>query len=332
MTNHIRRILLFPILTALLNIPIAASAEVSVRTTLDSVTVEMGDRTMIHVEILNDGEQGQVVGIPQQGQEIQGVEFLEITNTESDLGNGRRQLQYDILLQAFEPQMVTMPRIGYAVGVDTTFAEILTLNVRPVALDSLTTINPIPDNFTVSIESKWYDFVPDWLADFWYWIILGILVIALGVTVFILYKKNGKTLFPRKKVVPPYEQAIINLEKLRNSNLIERGHIKEYYTRLIDILREYLMGRYTIYAMEMTSSQILDAIKQHPEASQAKSDLRQLFRVADFVKFAKVLPPQDDNIRSFNVVKQFVEETRPAIPEEISETDNKDNIEDQKKQ
>ena len=139
-------------------------------------------------------------------------------------------------------------------------------------------------------------------------------------------------MLPRKKVVPPYEQAIINLEKLRNSNLIERGHIKEYYTRLIDILREYLMGRYTIYAMEMTSSQILDAIKQHPEASQAKSDLRQLFRVADFVKFAKVLPPQDDNIRSFNVVKQFVEETRPAIPEEISETDNKDNIEDQKKQ
>lgn len=73
MTNHIRRILLFPILTALLNIPIAASAEVSVRTTLDSVTVEMGDRTMIHVEILNDGEQGQVVESPSKARRYKGL-------------------------------------------------------------------------------------------------------------------------------------------------------------------------------------------------------------------------------------------------------------------
>ena len=289
------------------------SAEVIVHSTVDSVTVEMGDRTMMRVEVLTDGEEGVVVGIPQKGQEVQGVEFLEITSDRTDLGNGRSQLSYEILMQAFEPQLVTLPRIGFAVGTDTTFADVLSLNVRPVDLDTLTTINKIEG--TVSVKSKWYDAMPDWLADYWLWIIIAIIIIAAGSGIYYLYKKNGKTLIPRRKPVPPYEKALQELERLRQANLPQKGHVKEYYTRLIDILREYLMKRYGIYALEMTSSQILASIKEHPEASQARAELRQLFQVADFVKFAKVLPPPDDNVRSFNVVKEFIEETKPVEPE-----------------
>lgn len=294
-------------------------AEVIVHNSVDSVTVEMGDRTMMRVEVLTDGEDGTVVGLPQKGQEIQGVEFLEISSDRTELGNGRSQLTYEILLQAFEPQLVTLPRIGYAIGTDTAFAEVLTLNVRPVDLDTLTTINKIEG--TVSVKSKWYDALPDWVADYWLWIILAIVAIAAGWVVYKLYKKNGNTLIPRRKPVPPYEKAMNELERLRQANLPQKGHIKEYYTRLIDILREYLMKRYGIYALEMTSSQILAAIKEHPEASQARAELKQLFQVADFVKFAKVLPPPDDNVRSFNVVKEFIEETKPVEPEEENDAD-----------
>ena len=93
---------------------------------------------------------------------------------------------------------------------------------------------------------------------------------------------------PAQKVVPPYEQAIINLEKLRNSNLIERGHIKGILHRgLLTYYVNIWWGRYTIYAMEMTSSQILDAIKQHPEASQAKSDLKAIIPCRRFRKICK---------------------------------------------
>lgn len=309
-----------------LGIPNTSDAEVIVHARLDSVTVEMGDRTMMHVEVLHDGEQGTVVGLPSKGQEVQGVEFLEITPDKADLGNGRQQLSYEILLQAFEPQLVTLPKIGYAVGTDTTYSDALTLNVRPVDLDTLTTINKVEG--TVSVESKWYDVMPDWLADYWLWIILALLLIGLGVVVYFLYKKNGKTLLPRKKPVPPYEKAMLELERLRQANLPEKGHVKEYYTRLIDILREYLMKRYGIFALEMTSSQILQAIKEHPEAAQAKAELSQLFRVADFVKFAKVQPMPDDNVRSFNVVKEFIEETKPVEqPEEQEQSSDSDSAE-----
>lgn len=286
------------------------NATVAVRSAIDSVTIEMGDRAVMRVDVFADKtDVGNVVGIPQKGMEHEGVEFLEINSEENDTPDGQRHIAYEILFQAFEPKLVTMPKVGYAVGSDTTFADVLTLNVRPVDLDSLTTINPVEG--TVSIERKWFDVFPDWLLDFWYWILLGIVILGGGVAVYFLYKKNGKTLIPRKKPVPPYEQAINDLEQLRNSNLIEKGHVKEYYTRLTDILRRYLSARFGIYAPEMTSSQTIEAIASHPEASLAKADLKQLFRVADFVKFAKVLPPPDDNIRSFSVVKEFVEETKP---------------------
>lgn len=310
------------------SVAFSAKADVTVRSSIDSVTVEMGDRAMMHVEIISDkGDGGSVTGIPEKGTEHEGVEFLEINKENTDMPDGMILQKYDILFQAFEPRLVTMPRIGYAIGTDTTYSDILTLNVRPVELDSLTTINPVEG--TVSLESKWFDIFPDWMLDYWYWIILGLLVAGLGVAVYFLYKKNGKTLLPHKKIIPPYEQAIIDLDALKSSNLIEKGHIKEYYTRLTDILRRYLSSRFGIYAPEMTSTQTITAISEHPEASKAKSDLKQLFRVADFVKFAKVLPLPDDNIRSYNVVREFVEETRPVEDDKDGGKDSPDTESDQ---
>ncbi|MDE7125872.1 MAG: hypothetical protein K2O12_05275, partial [Muribaculaceae bacterium] len=78
--------------------------------------------------------------------------------------------------------------------------------------------------------------------------------------------------------------------------------------------------------------QTLQAIAAHPEASQARTSLKELFKVADFVKFAKVLPPPDDNIRSFNLVREFVEETKPAEDnvDNDSATNLQENIESDK--
>ncbi|MDE5633555.1 MAG: hypothetical protein K2I51_02675, partial [Muribaculaceae bacterium] len=40
--------------------------------------------------------------------------------------------------------------------------------------------------------------------------------------------------------------------------------------------------------------------------------MRNILQIADFVKFAKVRPLPDANVRAFNEALQFVEETRPA--------------------
>ena len=52
--------------------------------------------------------------------------------------------------------------------------------------------------------------------------------------------------------------------------------------------------------------------------------MERVVEIADFVKFAKVRPLPDDNVRAFSDSMQFVEETRPAP--ETSEDSASDDI------
>jgi hypothetical protein len=150
------------------------------------------------------------------------------------------------------------------------------------------------------------------------WYLLGIFVIAAGICAYlILTHKVEVNILPQKKRLPPDVIAINRLTALKEAQLWERGQEKEYYTQLIDILREYLQERFSINAMEMTSSQILKALQSNEETRLPHTHMQKVVEIADFVKFAKVRPLPDDNVRAWQNALQFVEETKPAPePEE----------------
>lgn len=139
------------------------------------------------------------------------------------------------------------------------------------------------------------------------------MLIAAGVCAYlILTKKVDVPLVPKKKPLPPYQLAMQRLEHLRGENLWQNGQEKEYYTRLTDILRDYLQGRFGINAMEMTSTQIVNALSSNDETRDSNRHMQAILEVADFVKYARMRPIPDDNVRSFNNALEFVEETKPV--------------------
>jgi hypothetical protein len=243
------------------------------------------------------------------------VDIIDVNSDTTALTGGGSRVEYNVLIQAFDPGMVTLPPFRFALGTDTAESDIVTLKVTEVDLDSLTTINPMES--IVAPNSKWYDVIPDW----WYWVVIGLAVVAIGVGLYILYRKNGSIIIKRKPVIPPYELAIQQLNELRTQKLAELGQEKEYYTRLTDILRQYLDGRFGINAMEMSSTQILYSIKHNDETKMSTEQIQQILEIADFVKFAKVRPLPDDNIKTFNSALDFVEATKPA-PVEGEDADN----------
>ena len=86
--------------------------------------------------------------------------------------------------------------------------------------------------------------------------------------------------------------------------------------------------------MEMTSRQILGALKNNKETRDKRDYIRQILNMADFVKFAKVRPLPDDNIASFENALKFVEETKPLPPaddEQSPETNQNQNDNSKKK-
>ena len=276
---------------------------------IDSTALEMGSRATITIDISDPAGKGHFVDMPQEGMEN---EVFDVINVESDTFPAG--YQHRILIQAFTPGDLTLEPFRYAYGNDTARSAHLSLKVLPVELDSLETINPMKS--IANPPRRWYDFIPSYFI----WIIVGLALLSIIVALIILYRKNGTIIPRRQKPIDPYEEAMRQLRSLHDRRLAENGQEKEFYTALVDILRKYLERRFGINAMEMSSTQILQSLKANPDTRDNQPRIKQILEIADFVKFANVRPMPDDNVKTYNNVVSFVEDTKPAPVEDEDET------------
>ena len=272
----------------------------------------------LHLEVLGEiGSEGDLL-LPDTI--WQDVEISSVGDpTYNDLGNGRRQMLRDIIVQSFDSGVYTLPPVLYIDGGDTFISNRPVLKVLPVPVDTLKTVHDYAD--VVNPKRQILDYVPDWMADYGLWILIALLALAAGGYLWLRYKKKG-TILPVavKPEEPPYEMAIRQLDQLKSESLCERGEEKQYYTRLTDILRVYLQRRFDINAMEMTTTQIRHAIRKNETTRMSEQQLIKVLEMADFVKFAKVRPLPDDNVAAMRSATQFVEDTRPQ-PEPETQQD-----------
>lgn len=301
---------------------IAASAKVqaapaTIKANLDSAQIVMGQVTAMHVSITKDGNDNvTLMQIPDTL--MTGVEVNSRTKPDTiDLGNNRQEIRQDIIIQSFDSGLYMLPQLKLLHGRDTIKSNQVVLKVLPANVDTLKTIHDYAP--VVDIDRQWVDYIPEWLLDYGWWILIGLALIAIGAYSWWRWLRPGKTPKP-KKIEPPYNVAMRELMQLDSENLPARGEEKEFYTRLTEILRVYLQQRFNINAMEMTSSQILDELKANEETRMTRQHMQQVLEVADFVKFAKMRPLPDDNVKSFQSALTFVEDTKP-VPKPDPSTD-----------
>ena len=65
------------------------------------------------------------------------------------------------------------------------------------------------------------------------------------------------------------------------------GKIKEYYSTLTDIAREYIEGQFGVNAVEMTTDEILEEVRGLDFEPSVYGKLKDTMELADLVKFAK---------------------------------------------
>lgn len=297
--------------------------KVSVKASLDSAYILMGRVTPLTLEVIEPASASGALLLPPDTLTT-GVEIAAVLPPDTtDLGNSLRQIRHTLILQSFDSGLYVLPPLPYvlAPGNDTILSNHLSLKVIPVPVDTLATIHDYAD--IAASPSRWYDFLPDFITDYWGWILVALIIIAGGIAAWlILSKKVTVPLLPKEKPLSPYEVAISQLSQLKADQLCEHGREKDYYTRLTDILRQYLESRFSINAMEMTSSQIMRSLRDNPETRNSSALMKDILEIADFVKFAKVRPLPDDNVRSFNRAVSFVEDTKPAPEPEPAEGDD----------
>ena len=294
---------------------IAMGGNVTFKARLDSASLLMGKTTALHLEITQDKAARGFFPNEQADTLNAMVEIAERLKADTtDLGNNRIQINRDLIIQSFDSGLWVIKPIPYVVNGDTAFCNQLTLKVLPVDVSQMKDIHDIKP-----VEDVPFNLL-DWLPDYWWAWLLGLLLIGGGIWVYRKYYKKGiNPLKPSKKRLPPYEEAMINLQNLKAAQLWQQGQEKEYFTGLTDILRVYIDRRFHINAVEMTSSQIIDTLKKNDETKAVNEQLEMILEVADIVKFANARPLADDNEVAYQRAVNFVEATRPVEQPEKKE-------------
>lgn len=147
------------------------------------------------------------------------------------------------------------------------------------------------------------------------YIVAGLVFIGLLILTIHFVRKwrdQSSGFWRRRSQEPVHVLAIRALEALHHQKLWQNNRHKQYYSILTDIVRTYIEGRYGLQAMEMTSGELLEALKGYAISDGNLSRLGSMLHLADLAKFAKFAPDADDNETAYSDAYYFVEETKPS--------------------
>ncbi|MDO4757786.1 MAG: hypothetical protein Q4A18_00810 [Rikenellaceae bacterium] len=313
-------------LLALLALTAFAQSEtpiVTARVEPDSIFI--GDRFDYVIEIEKDQVQTTLFPdfTPPENGAVELIEVLPVDTLERD---GRRmKIARRYRLAAFEEGLLNMGAAGVLYAdkniVDTLYArDSVYLKVATFEIDST--------------SQSIYDLKPQMTLQFKFAEIRGyllwslLILVLLGVGIYLLHRyleergRHLKDIFKKAPPEPPHVVAIKALEALHHQKLWQNNKHKLYYSLLTDILRTYIAGRWGVGAMEMTSDEILTAMRSIELPDKARMDLTSILMDGDLVKFAKFTPEAEQNESDYTKAYYFVEETKPV--EVDPETENED--------
>jgi len=159
-------------------------------------------------------------------------------------------------------------------------------------------------------------------GGYWTYLLILPILALLGTGGFLYYRQRAKGLalpkIPDELQKPAWEVALLELESLRNSDLLEKKQIKRYFIILSDIIRKYIERRYEISALDRTTEEIRGEIKRVKLDQNIGRSIYDLLSFSDLVKFAKYISSAEETEKSlndaFNIVNMTKqEEVKPGV-------------------
>ena len=148
-------------------------------------------------------------------------------------------------------------------------------------------------------------------VDIWPWLItiFIVLIIIYLIKKYLDTKQKIGNHIKAKVIIPADIVALNDLIKLENEKVWQKGNIKEYHSKISEIVRRYTEKRFNFLALEITTDEILTEIKTLINKKQLEH-LKIILQRADLAKFAKKKPINDENLESMSLAKDFVNNTK----------------------
>lgn len=134
---------------------------------------------------------------------------------------------------------------------------------------------------------------------------------ALGLKVY----KNRAALLRPKATVPPHIVAMGRLTDLERSGRLANEAPRVVVAELSEILREYLGGRYRFYALDMTSTELLERLKALDIKHLPQDEVQRFTDTSDLVKFAGLPATPEEMVELHLFVQGVVAKTMQTAEE-----------------
>lgn len=205
----------------------------------------------------------------------------------------------------FIPPVPFAYRVKGDTAIHKAFTNPLLLSVSGIAVDPKGDIKDIKP--PVSAPWRFEDVLPYLIA----------LVLLTGAAVgYYFYRKKQKVkqaaFVPAKPKMAPHTAALFALRELEDKKLWQNGKVKEYYSEATEIIRRFFEGRWNFIALELTTDEILQHMKQIPESELVWKEMQSLFVTADLVKFAKYVPTPEENQKVLHWAYEIVRAMTPS--------------------
>ncbi|MGZ8509388.1 MAG: LPXTG cell wall anchor domain-containing protein [Chitinophagaceae bacterium] len=137
----------------------------------------------------------------------------------------------------------------------------------------------------------------------WWYIAAGAALLLL-LLVLLFRRKKKPVAQAVEQPIDPFKKALEKLEKLQH----EKPETKEYYSRLVDIFREYIDAKKGIHSLQTTADELVVKLKALDMPKEQFDDLTQSLRIADFVKFAKFVPSPEEDKKIFTIIYRSIQQ------------------------
>ncbi len=297
----------------------------TVRAYVEPDTVMIGDRFDYVIDVEKD--LAQEISFPLFDSIKEQIELYKELPIDTIEREGRRlKLRKRYRFAAFEEGRFNLGKAGVLYAdkniIDTLFgADSILLYVNTYAIDSTSqSIYDLKNQIHTPFRFRE-------IRGYTLWALAILALLGVGYWLLVRYLAlRGKRIGDLFKSPPPppaHVVAIKALEELHHQKLWQNSRYKLYYSSLTDILRTYIASRWGIGAMEMTSDEILEAMRSEELPTKASMDLQAVLQSGDLVKFAKATPDAEHNEADYLKVYYFVEETK-----QVEVTDDEQNRDD----
>ena len=299
---------------------------ITAKAAVDSTLYLVGD--YIHYSLRIDYDKNIKIIQPSIQDSLKGVEILKIENPEYSINGDKKTAEFKYLLSCYDSTDVTIPPVNIYyragkdtlnnAGIDTSDATLkfvqsnpVNFSVRLVNVDLKKDIKDVKDPLKIPL---------DWKAIL-IWVLIGIILLMVLYYLYKKYfkKKDGK--IEEKKIIklPPHVIALNSLNELKEKKLWQGGKIKEYHSEITEIIRRYFEGRFSLLALELTTSETLLHLKTRKDAKDILETTFDFLSNADLVKFAKFSPIESVNEEMMKQAVEIVELTIEKPEEKIKE-------------